>query len=491
MASHPALLAWPAAATDEYGLALWSAPAVEAATGGHANVDFEAAGVAFDSREVGEGDLFVALKGEQSDGHAYVAQAFARGASAAIVDRPVDGPHVLVRDTSSALEGLGIAARARGDAQIVGVTGSAGKTGVKEALFAALDRASRGRAHRSLKSYNNHVGVPLSLARMPARTRFGVFEMGMSHAGELSALTRLVRPNVAIVTTIAPAHIGFFKDEAAIADAKGEIFEGLVPGGTAIVPADSPHFARLRDKAREHAAHVVSFGRSPHAQVRLLDTIRAHNGGTLITADLGDRRICFTVGMAGEHWVSNALAVIAAVRAVGADLGTAGLALAEMEGLAGRGQRHAIPAKGGDGSGQALLIDESYNANPASMRVTIEELGKTPARRRIAVLGAMKELGEAEARYHAELAAPLAEARIDRVVLVGDEMRGLAEALGKSGGGALGKRIDVAHVADAAEALALFEGETLQGGDAVLVKGSNSVGLGAIVRALTAKDKVA
>ena len=235
---------------------LWTAAAIAAATGGTASTDFAADGIAFDSREVGEGDLFVALKGEASDGHAYVAQAFARGAAAAIVDRPVDGPHVLVRNTSSALEGLGIAARARADAQIVGVTGSAGKTGVKEALFAALDRASRGKAHRSLKSYNNHVGVPLSLARMPARTKFGVFEMGMNHPGELSDLTRLVRPNVALVTTIAPAHIGFFKDEAAIADAKGEIFEGLVPGGTAIIPADNPHFARLRDKAREHAAHV-------------------------------------------------------------------------------------------------------------------------------------------------------------------------------------------------------------------------------------------
>jgi UDP-N-acetylmuramyl pentapeptide synthase len=198
---------------------------------------------------------------------------------------------------------------------VVGVTGSAGKTGVKEALFAALDRASRGKAHRSVKSYNNHVGVPLSLARMPARAKFGVLEMGMNHPGELAQLTRLVRPQVAIVTTIAPAHIGFFKDESGIADAKGEIFEGLVPGGTAIVPADSPHFARLRDKARQHAAHVVSFGKSPHAQVRLLDEIRAHNGGTLVTADLGDRRICFTVGMPGEHWVMNALAVIAAVRA--------------------------------------------------------------------------------------------------------------------------------------------------------------------------------
>jgi UDP-N-acetylmuramoyl-tripeptide--D-alanyl-D-alanine ligase len=311
----------------------------------------------------------------------------------------------------------------------------------------------------------------------------------MNHPGELSALTRMVRPNVAIVTTIAPAHIGFFKDESAIADAKGEIFEGLVPGGTAIIPADNPHFARLRDKAREHAAHVISFGRGPAADVRLLDTIRAHDGGTLVTADLGDRRICFTVGLAGEHWVTNALAVIAAVRAVGGDLGAAGLALAEMEGLAGRGQRHTVPASGGDGSGQALVIDESYNANPASMRVTIEELGRTAARRRIAVLGAMKELGEAEARYHAELAGPLSAAGIDRAVLVGDEMRPLAEALGKSGGGALGKRIDVAHVADAAGAVALLEGVPPAGGDAVLVKGSNSVGLAAIVRALTARKE--
>jgi UDP-N-acetylmuramoyl-tripeptide--D-alanyl-D-alanine ligase len=192
--------------------------------------------------------------------------------------------------------------------------------------------------------------------------------------------------------------------------------------------------------------------------------------------------------MAGEHWVANALAVIAAARAVGADLGATGLALAEMEGLAGRGQRHAIVAHSGDGSGKALLIDESYNANPASMAATIRELGKTEARRRVAVLGAMKELGEQEARYHAGLAAPLGEAGADRVILVGEEMRALAEALGKSAGNALGKRIDVAHVATAAEALALLQGEGLQGGDAVLVKGSNSVGLGAIVRALTSKE---
>ena len=495
MASHPAMLAWPQTAQgalgeDEFGLALWTAPDIEAATGGHASHDFAVAGVAFDSREVHEGDLFVALRGEQSDGHSYVAQAFARGAAAVLVDQVVEGPHVLVNDTSSALKGLAKAARARTDAMIIGVTGSAGKTGVKEALFAALDRSSRGRAHRSVKSYNNHVGVPLSLARMSARTKFGVFEMGMNHPGELSALTRLVRPHVAIVTTIAPAHIGFFANEEGIADAKGEIFEGLLPGGTAIIPADNRHYERLRAKALACGAKVVSFGTALHADVRLLDTIRAHNGGSLITADFGDRRICYTVSLPGEHWVMNSLAVMAAVRAVGGDLGAAGLALAEMEGLTGRGAHHAVAAPGGDGSGGALLIDESYNANPASMAVTIAELGRTPARRRIAVLGAMKELGSAADAYHADLAAPLLAAGVDRVVLVGEEMAPLAQALwnlplGKSAAGALGKRIDVAHVPNAGEALALITADKLEGGDAVLIKGSNSVGLAALVEALS------
>ncbi len=493
MASHPAMLAWPQVAEDEFGLALWTAPAIEAATGGHASDDFQVSGVAFDSREVHEGDLFVALRGEQSDGHDYVAQAFARGAAAVLVEVPPkglgDGPHVRVPDTSSALESLAIAARARAEARIIGVTGSAGKTGVKEALFAALDRSSQGRAHRSIKSYNNHVGVPLSLARMPARTRFGVFEMGMNHPGELSALTRLVRPHVAIVTTIAPAHIGFFTGEEQIADAKGEIFEGVEEGGVAIIPADSPHFERLRDKALACGAKVISFGVAANADVRLLDTIRAHNGGSLITADFGDRRICYTVGLPGDHWVLNSLAVMAAVRAVGGDLGAAGLALAEMEGLAGRGARHGVAASGGDGSGGALLIDESYNANPASMAVTIAELGRTQARRRIAVLGAMKELGTASDAYHADLAAPLQIAGVDRVVLVGDEMAPLADVLGKSAAPELGKRIDVAHVATAVEALALLTAQSLEGGDAVLVKGSNSVGLAALVAALTRPEE--
>ncbi|MDE2563593.1 MAG: UDP-N-acetylmuramoyl-tripeptide--D-alanyl-D-alanine ligase [Sphingomonadales bacterium] len=485
---HPALLDWPASTDDVRPLALWTAHEIAAATGGSASCDFEVSGVEIDSREVREGDLFFALKGETSDGHTFLSGAFGKGAQGAVVDRKIEQPHVFVGNTFDALQALGRAARARVDAQVIGVTGSAGKTGVKEALFAALDRGSRGRAHRSLKSYNNHVGVPLSLSRMPSRTKFGVFEMGMNHVGELAELTRLVRPHVAIVTTIAPAHIGFFTGEEAIADAKGEIFEGLEPGGTAIVPADSPHYARLRAKAEKHAGRVIGFGLSRSADVRVLDTVPAPGGGTLVTADFGSERVCYTVAMPGAHWVANSLAVMAAVRAAGGDLGAAGVALAEMEGLAGRGARHTIRAAGGDGSGEALLIDESYNANPASMRATILQLGATPAHRRVAILGAMKELGESEAEYHAALAAPLAEAGVDRVILVGGEMAALAGALGKMEGGKLAARMELAHVQDSAEAAECLAAQPISGGDAVLVKGSNSVGLGALVRALTVRE---
>ena len=482
------ILEWPVLAEDSQGLALWDAVSVARATGGVAVGDFQVSGADIDSRDVVEGDLFFALKGEAMDGHRFIPAAFAKGAAAVVVDRPVDGPHVLVSDTSSALEMLAKTARNRVDAKIIGVTGSVGKTGVKEAIFAALDRSSRGRAHRSVKSYNNHVGVPLSLVRMPARSRFGVFEMGMNHKGEIAALTRLVRPHVAVITTIAPAHIEMLGSEEAIADAKAEIFEGLESGGVAIIPADSPHYARLKEAAEKHAGAVVSFGRAAHADVRLLDAVAAPGGGSLVTADMGDRRICYTVAAAGDHWIANSLAVMAAVRAVGGDLGAAGLALAEMEGMKGRGARHTIAASGGDGSGQALVIDESYNANPASMRATLAQLGATPARRRIAVLGAMKELGDFGPAFHAALIEPITAAQIDQLILVGDEMRALADELGKAPSAALGKAIRFAHCTSAQDALAALAQVGVEGGDAILVKGSNSVGLGAVVAALAKQE---
>lgn len=483
MASSP-IIAWPTQAEDDLPLALWDAQSLASAVGGVVRGDFQVSGVEIDSRDLIAGDLFIAMKGEATDGHRFLDGAFAKGAAAAVVDRPIDQPHVLVKDTSRALELLGKASRDRALGKIIGVTGSVGKTGVKEALFAALDRSSRGFAHRSVKSYNNHVGVPLSLARMSARAKFGIFEMGMNHAGEIAALTAQVRPHVAVITTIAPAHIENLGSEEAIAMAKAEIFGGLEPGGVAIIPADSPHYGRLKEAAERHAGAVVSFGRAAHADVRLLDAVAAVGGGSLVTADLGDRRLCYTIASPGEHWVTNSLAVMAAVRAVGGDLGAAGLALAEMEGLKGRGARIEIPAKGG----KALLIDESYNANPASMRATLAQLGQTRASRRIAVLGAMKELGDFGPGLHAALAEPLLAAGVDYAVLVGDEMTALADELGKSGAGLLGKTPRFAHCRTPAEAHTALAEYGVESGDAILVKGSNSVGLGTLVAALSEKQ---
>ncbi len=481
---HSALRAWPADPRDRLPLALWEAQVLAERVGGTASGDFQVSGVEIDSRDVRSGDLFFALKGETTDGHRFLDKAFANGAAAAVVDRPIEWPHILVEDTNAALENLAAASRDRCSAVRIGVTGSVGKTGVKEAIFNALDRSSRGQAHRSVRSYNNHVGVPLSLARMPARSCFGVFEMGMNHAGEIEALAAQVRPAVAVITAIAPAHIENLGSEEAIANAKAEIFGGLEQGGTAIVPADSPHFRRLCDHAVKAGARIMSFGRADHADVRLLDAIPSANGGALVTADLAGTRLCFTVAEPGEHWIFNALAVMAAVKAAGGDLGSAGLALAEMGGLKGRGARHRIAATGGN----AVLIDESYNANPASMRATLRQLGQTPATRRIAVLGAMKELGDFTDRFHAQLAEPLADAQIDYAILVGEEMHPLARDLGKGASEALAGGLGFAQCDGPAEAIAALEEFGITAGDTILVKGSNSVGLGRLVSHFTARN---
>ena len=452
--------------------ALWTSTEIAAATGGRANGDFAVRGVSFDSREVGRGELFVAMPGEATDGHKFVEDAFARGAAGALVSRPIERPHILVGDVAVALDALARAARGRGDARIVGVTGSVGKTGTKEAIFAALDRIAPGRAHRSVKSYNNHTGGPLSLARMPRDARFGVFEMGMNHAGELAQLTRLVRPHVALVTAIAPAHSAFFSGEEAIADAKGEIFHGLEPGGTAVIPFDSPHRGRLIEAAAPYAARIVTFGRGEGADVRARDEGRSEEGGRFVTASLGGATLSFTVAPPGAHWVSNALAVLAVVEALGEDWLTAGLALGELEELPGRGARRRVAVAGGE----ALVIDESYNANPTSMAASLALLGEQEgATRRIAVLGTMRELGEQSDAFHAALAEPILAAGVDYALLVGDGMAPLADALHG--------RIDAEHGPDAAWAIARI-GQIIRSGDAVLVKGSNSIGLARVVTAL-------
>lgn len=457
---------------------LWTSAEIAAATGGSASTDFTVSGVAFDSREVGSGDLFIAMRGELTDGHRFIDKALAAGASGVICETPIDGPHVLVADAVKALNDLGIASRARSRATIIGVTGSVGKTGTKEAIAAALDRHRPGRVHRSVKSYNNHTGVPLSLARMPRESEFAVLEMGMNHVGEIAALTRLARPHVAVITTIAPAHIENLGSMEAIADAKAEIFEGLEPGSTAVIPFDSPHASQLAAAAARHGASIVSFGLQAGADVRARDWVAdASTGGSLITAELGGSSLCFSLAPPGDHWVANAMAVLAAVRAAGGDLAAAGVALAELPGLAGRGARHSIPV----GSGEALLIDESYNANPASMAATIGQLGREPATRRVVILGAMRELGEGSDGFHAALADHLEQAKVDRAILVGQEMGALADALAAK---PLEARIKFTHEPDVAQALAKIEGE-IHPGDAILIKGSNAVGLSRIVTALT------
>jgi UDP-N-acetylmuramoyl-tripeptide--D-alanyl-D-alanine ligase len=447
---------------------LWTSGEIAAATGGTASAPFEATGVTFDSREVGPGDLFVAMPGTVHDGHKFVEQAFAAGAAGAIVSQPVDGPHVLVSDTFEALRALGRASRDRCNATILGVTGSVGKTSTKEALFAALDRNRPGRVHRSVKSYNNHTGVPLSLARMPREAEFAVLEMGMNNAGEIAALTALIRPHLALITAIAPAHIENLGSEEAIADAKAEIFAGLEPDGIAIVPNDTPHRDRLVKAARRHADRIITFG-GGDADVHAIHAVSAEGGGSLISAGLLERELTFTISQRGEHWVSNALAVLAAVEAVGEDVAVAGLALADLGGLKGRGERHVIHVDGGE----VLLVDESYNANPASMAATLKSLGaEKDVARRIAVLGPMRELGEHSDALHAGLAPAVLDAHVEELILIGDEMRPLAEQV-------VGK-LSLDLVASVEEATELLK-RSLRPGDAVLVKASNSVGLAKLV----------
>ena len=447
---------------------LWTSDEIAAASGGTASGAFEVTGVTFDSREVQPGDLFVAMPGTVHDGHRFVEGAFAAGAAGAIVSQAVSGPHVLVDDTFAALQALGRASRERSRAIIVGVTGSVGKTSTKEALYAALDRNRPGRVHRSVKSYNNHTGVPLSLARMPRNAEFAVLEMGMNNAGEIAALVRQVRPHVALITAIAPAHIENLGSEEAIADAKAEIFEGLEAHGVAIIPNDTPQRDRLVKAARRHAERIITFG-SGDADVHAVHAVSAESGGSLISAALLERELTFTISQRGEHWVSNALAVLAAVEAIGADVALAGLALADLGGLKGRGERHVVRIEGGE----LLLIDESYNANPASMAATLKSLGaERDVARRIALLGPMRELGEHGDALHAGLAPAVLAAKVDRLILIGDEMRPLDEALGD--------RVPVDRVdgvEDAMDALMRI----VRPGDAVLVKASNSVGLAKLV----------
>jgi UDP-N-acetylmuramoyl-tripeptide--D-alanyl-D-alanine ligase len=457
---------------------LWTSRVAAAATGGRTAGDWRATGVSIDSRTLARGDLFVALVGPSLDGHEFVAAALARDAAAAVVSRrpPADVDDrklLMVADTMKALEDLGRAARGRTAAKICAVTGSAGKTGVKEAIRLAL--SAQGPTAASAGSLNNQWGVPLSLARMHQDSRWGVFEAGMNHAGELARLTRMIRPHVAVITNVEAAHTEFFDSLEKIADAKAEILEGIEEGGAAVLNRDSSFFGRIAAAAarNRNIARIVSFGRDESAEVRLIGAV-AGPESSLVRAAVYGSEIEYRVGMPGPHWAINSLTVLAAVHALGADVAAAARALAGLAPLPGRGQRLDCAVAGGT----ITVIDESYNANPASMRAAIATLAAAapaPGGRRIAALGDMRELGADSGALHAGLAGPLAEAGIDLVFTCGADMARLADSLPPA---------SRAGHADTAAECARLVAATLRPGDVLMVKGSHASGMGIVVETI-------
>ncbi len=457
---------------------LWTAAEAARATGSRSAGKWRARGVSIDSRTLEDGDLFVALKGPHADGHAFVAEAFEGGAAAAVVSRAIKGAPrgrlLRVADTMAALESLGAAARARTEARVVAVTGSVGKTGTKEALKLAF--AAQGPTHANRANLNNQWGVPLSLARMPAASRYAVFELGMNRPGELEPLSRQVRPHAAIVTTVDAVHLEFFDSVAAIADAKAEVFAGVEPGGAAILNRDNPHYQRLAAAAhRAGVERVVSFGAHREATTRLI-SLALHPNCCCIAAEIEGEAVTYKVGAPGRHWAMNSLAVLAAVKVVGGDLGRAALALAQASPPTGRGARHTVALEGDS----FTLLDDSYNASPVAMRAAFAILQGTPIERggrRIAVLGDMLELGAAAAELHAALAEDIVAAGIDLVFTAGPNMARLHAALPPQRRGV--------HKDDSA-ALAPAVCAAVAPGDAVLVKGSLGSGMAVVVTALMA-----
>ncbi|MBF9233596.1 UDP-N-acetylmuramoylalanyl-D-glutamyl-2,6-diaminopimelate--D-alanyl-D-alanine ligase [Microvirga alba] len=458
---------------------LWTLDEIVAATGARVGSGFaQASGASIDTRTLNPGDLYFAIKGDVHDGHDFVPAALEKGASAAVVSME-KAPHfegsdrlIVVPDVLEAMRQLGIAARKRSTAKIVAITGSVGKTGTKEAMRLALSR--QGATHASVASYNNHWGVPLTLARMPRETEFGIFEIGMNHAGEILPLTAMVRPHVVVITTIEPVHIEFFPSLWGIADAKGEIFAGIEPGGTAIINRDSPYFERLRAHAlASNAGRVVSFGESEAADIRA-ERIVVKPDFSIVEARIFGEPLTYRIGTAGRHIALNSLSVLAASHALGVDPAPVAQSFVELKPPVGRGERTVLSV----GSGEALLIDESYNANPASVRAALSNLGAVelaPQGRRIAVLGDMKELGDKAPGLHEGLAEAVEANGIDLVFAAGPLMQNLVDLLPKA-------KI-AAHTATSAE-LADAVCAVLRPGDAVMVKGSLSMKMALIVKAM-------
>jgi len=454
---------------------LWTSAAIEAATGGRLEGPaFAAHGVSIDSRSIEPGDLFIALAGAR-DGHDFIPMALEQGAAGVLASQPGAGQRVLVPDTFKALEALGLAARERAaDCRRGVVTGSVGKTSLTQAIRLGLDMAGPG--HGSVKSYNNHIGVPLTLARMPADTRRAVFEIGMNHAEEIRPLSRMVRPHAAAISTVGPVHTENFEDgELGVAKAKAEVFDGLIPGGAAILNADNRWFELLKGEALRAGARVLAFGSQPDCEARLTGFERRPDGAE-VAAVLHGRAVRFPIRQTGEHWGLNSLAVLLMLEALAVDLDTGLAALAAFEPLKGRGAERAIAAA----DGSFVLIDESYNANPVSLRAAMVSLGHRAADgRKIAVLTDMLELGPEAARFHAQGAEMAAEAGVDLVFCAGPLMKFLWDALPPTRRGGY---------AETAAALAPQVVQAVRPGDVVMVKGSNGSKASAVAEALAGLD---
>lgn len=463
---------------------LWTSDALVQAMGGRPFGTLPAGitGISIDSRSLKPGDAFFAIKGDAMDGHDFATAAVKAGATLLVVAEGrlaglgrLTAPMVVVPDVLVALEKLGVAARKRTTAKVIAVTGSVGKTSTKEALRHTLSTV--GTVHASDKSFNNHWGVPLTLARLPQDTDYAVFEIGMNHPDEIRPLVKMVRPHVAIVTLIAAAHLGFFRNLDEIAKAKAEIFEGIEPGGSALLNRDDPRANMLGKMARAAGVeHVYGFGENARSTYRLLQCV-LHADHSTITAKIGGREIVARVGAAGRHMVQNALAVLGAAHLVGADVPTVAMALGDLSAEAGRGKRYRLRHP----KGTITLIDESYNANPASMQAALSLLQAAPVGeggRRVAVLGDMLELGEHSAKLHAALAGPIKEAGVGLLLLAGPHMQGLAEALSGD--------IEVVYQPTADELKPKLMA-MIEGGDTVVVKSSKGIGFSRLIDALLKK----
>ncbi len=465
-------------------MTLWTAKDAAAATGGQVAGDWEANGVSIDTRTIAKGDLFVALKAAR-DGHDFVAQALENGASAALVSRIPEGVDpaklLIVDDVQTGLEALGRASRARTRARVVAVTGSVGKTSTKEMLRVVL--GAQGRVHAAEKSYNNHWGVPLTLARMPEDVDFAVIEIGMNHPGEIAPLSRMARPDVAMITIVAPAHLAAFESLEGIAREKAAIFEGLEPGGTAVVNGDLPVSPLLVAAGEARAAHVLTFGEAEgnHHRVTHVDI---GDSTTVVQGRAWRSPVLFKVSVPGRHFAVNGMGVLAVAHALGLDRALAVTALGQWTAGAGRGQRETILLDPVETHLSLELIDDAYNANPASLAASLEVLagaktrdgvGRVSHGRRIAYLGDMKELGATEAALHRAVADLPAMERIDLVHCVGPLMRSLWQALPQHKRG---------HWTETADGMAARVRHDMDAGDVVLVKGSLSTGLGRVVDAI-------